>query len=93
MPSKPVVVASTSGLHARPAKIFTLAAKEAGLPVTVSFNGRTVNAASILSIMSLGVDKGHEVIVGIDDDEGDPDQVQAALDRLVSLLELDLDTV
>jgi phosphocarrier protein len=82
MPERTAVVASRIGLHARPASLVSLAAAGTGVPVQIAAHGRSVNAASILGILSLDVSHGDEVIVSADD--------QAAVDKLIELLERDL---
>ncbi|PZQ91578.1 MAG: HPr family phosphocarrier protein [Leifsonia xyli] len=84
MPERTVVVASSVGLHARPAALFSQAAAQAAAPVTLTAaSGRTVNAASILGVLSLGIDHGERVTLASDD--------AATLDELVTMLERDLD--
>ena len=82
MPERTTVVASKIGLHARPASLVSLAAAGTGVPVQLAAHGRSVNAASILGILSLDVSHGDEVTVTADD--------QAAVDALIALLERDL---
>jgi phosphocarrier protein len=87
VPERTAIVASKVGLHARPAAVFVKAASEAPVPVTIrKKDGAAVNAASILSIMTLGVSHGDEVVLAA---EGDG--AGAALDALARLLEQDLD--
>jgi phosphocarrier protein len=87
MPERTVTVASSVGLHARPASLFSQAAAKAGIPVTLtSAAGKSVNAASILGVLSLGVGHGETVTLSSDAEGAD-----AALDELVALLETDLD--
>lgn len=87
MAERSVVVASKIGLHARPAAIFTKAAAGAGVPVTVrKGDGEPVNAASILSVLGLGVGHGDEITLSADGPDAD-----SALDALVELLATDLD--
>jgi phosphocarrier protein len=89
MPSRTVTVASRVGLHARPAALFTQAAAATGVAVTIAKSGgAAVNAASILSVLGLGVGSGEEVVLSADGDGAD-----AALDGLVALLSTDLDAV
>ncbi|MFT4285985.1 MAG: HPr family phosphocarrier protein [Protaetiibacter sp.] len=84
MPERTVVVASTVGLHARPAALFSQAAAQAPAPVTLTAaSGRSVNAASILGVLSLGIDHGERVTLVSDDAD--------TLDALVAMLERDLD--
>jgi phosphocarrier protein HPr len=87
MPERKVTVASSVGLHARPASLFSQAAAKTGVPVTLtSAAGKSVNAASILGVLSLGIGSGEEVTLASDADGSD-----AALDELVALLSRDLD--
>lgn len=87
MPERTVVVASSVGLHARPAALFSQAAAKAGVPVTITVpSGRTVNAASILGVLSLGVGCGQEVVLAAEGAGAD-----AALDELAAMLARDLE--
>jgi phosphocarrier protein HPr len=86
VPSRTVVVASAHGLHARPAAIFTQAAAKAGVPVNIAKGGRSVNAASILGVISLGIDHGDEVELSV---EGEG--AEQVLDELSGLLTTDHD--
>jgi phosphocarrier protein len=87
MPTKTVTVASSVGLHARPASLFAQAAAKVGVPVTLtSAAGKSVNAASILGVLSLGIGHGEEVTLSA---EGDG--AEAALDSLAEVLNTDLD--
>jgi phosphocarrier protein HPr len=87
MPERTITVASSVGLHARPASLFSQAAAKAGLPVTLTnAAGKTVNAASILGVLSLGIGHGENVVIAADGDGADE-----ALDSLAELLNTDLD--
>ena len=56
--SRTVRIGSSHGLHARPAKLFAQAAKEAGIPITIAKDsGSPVNAASILGVIALGLEQ------------------------------------
>ena len=60
--TRTVRIGSSNGLHARPAKLLAQAAKDSGLPVTISKgSGAPVNAASSLGVISLGAEKGDYV--------------------------------
>ena len=68
MPSQVVTVASTVGLHARPASLLIKAASAAGVPVTIGRVGEAaVNAASMLSVLALGAKHGEELEITVDD--------------------------
>lgn len=87
MVERTVQVASSKGLHARPASLFSQAASKTGAKVTLTTSaGKSVNAASILGVLSLGINHGDEVVVATDGDNA-----EAALDELAALLETDLD--
>lgn len=83
MAERTVTVESSHGLHARPASLFTQAAAKASSPVTIAKGDKQVNAASILSVISLGVSKGDQVVLVSDD--------ESALDELEQLLATDHD--
>jgi len=79
-------IGSSHGLHARPAKLFTQAAAASGATVTIAKGDKSVNAASILGVISLGVDHGDEVTLTV---EGDGEE--RILDELEELLVTDQD--
>ena len=81
MPERTVIVASSHGLHARPAALFTQAAAKAGIPVKVTKGDRSVDATSILGVISLGIDNGDEVLLAADGEGADE-----ALDALEKML-------
>lgn len=87
MSERTVEVASSVGLHARPASLFAQAAAKTGVPVTLtSAAGKSVNAASILGVLSLGIGHGEKVTIASEGEGSDE-----ALDVLAQLLETDLD--
>lgn len=87
MAERHATIASSSGLHARPAKLFVNAVKDTGIPITIAVDGGPdLNAGSILSLMGLGASQGTVVTL-----KSDADGAEAALDELVALLETDLD--
>jgi phosphocarrier protein len=87
MSERTITVASSVGLHARPASLFAQAAAKTGVAVTLtSAAGKTVNAASILGVLSLGIGHGETVTIAAEGDGAD-----AALDTLAEVLNTDLD--
>jgi len=92
MTERNATIASRVGLHARPAAIFAEAAGEFDLEITIARLGEpedeAMDAASILSLMSLGASHGEVVVLRAEGDGAD-----AALDRLVQILETDHDAV
>jgi len=87
MSQRNVTIASSVGLHARPAALFVQAATATGLPVQISRGGEEpVDARSILGVMALGAKHGEEVVLTAEGEGAD-----AALEVLVTLLSRDLD--
>ncbi|MET3809961.1 HPr family phosphocarrier protein [Arthrobacter sp. UYEF3] len=91
MTERNATIASRVGLHARPAAIFAEAAGEFdNLDITIARLGEpedeAMAAASILSLMSLGASHGEVVVLRAQGEGAD-----AALDRLVQILETDHD--
>ncbi|MEU6717141.1 HPr family phosphocarrier protein [Nonomuraea sp. NPDC046802] len=86
MARRTVAVASASGLHARPAKLFVQAATRLEVPVTVRLGEKAVPAKSMLGVLSLGAVRGTEVTL-----EADGPGAEEALDTLAALLSRDLD--
>ena len=78
MPSRIVAVGSRVGLHARPASVLVKAAAGAGVPVTIGRVGeKAVNAASMLSVLALGVKQGEEIEVTVADAPNADDVLEA----------------
>lgn len=85
--TRTAVIASTSGLHARPAALFVQAVAATGLPITVAKAGSDpVDAHSILLVMALGAKYGETVTL-----TAEGEGAAEALDSLVELLGRDLD--
>ena len=76
-----VKVTNKSGIHARPASVFVQTAAKFKSKVTVTAKGKTVDAKSILMIMSLGLTQGTELTISAEGDDA-----QAALDALTGLI-------
>ncbi|MHB9863410.1 HPr family phosphocarrier protein [Streptomyces sp. YIM S03343] len=88
MASRTVAIASSVGLHARPASVFVQAASATGLPVKIAkAGGVPVDARSIIMVMALGAKHLDEVEL-----TAEGEGAVAALDSLVALLSQDLET-
>ena len=85
--TRTATIASSVGLHARPAALFVQAAGATGADITIARPGEEpVDATSILGVMALGAKHGEDVeLTATGDNPG------AALDSLVDLLSQDLD--
>ncbi|HEY0186287.1 MAG TPA: HPr family phosphocarrier protein [Cellulomonas sp.] len=89
MPRRRARVATTTGLHARPAALLTRRVAEGGHPVQIAREGQpAVDASSILMVMGLKLAHGEEVELSSPSDDAEP-----LLDELAALLATDLDLV
>ena len=82
MYDKDVLVQNQVGLHARPATFFIQKANEFKSSIWVEKDERSVNAKSLLGVLSLGIVGGTKIRIiadGTDD--------KAAVDSLVDLVE------
>ncbi|MEE1619397.1 HPr family phosphocarrier protein [Brachybacterium sp. J153] len=87
MAERTVTIASASGLHARPATIFSKAAGEQPAQVTIEkVGGNPVPAASMLMLMTLGAGNGDQVVL-----RAEGEGAEESLKALGDLLETDLD--
>ena len=74
-------IENKTGIHARPASVFVQKASSFKSKVQLKAKGKTVDAKSILMIMSMGLVKGTEITICADGpDEAD---AVAALKKLV----------
>ena len=84
MPKVEVQVNHKVGLHARPASLFVKQAAKFPCNIAVcnlSGDGKRVNAKSILSVLTLGVQQGHRVEI-----EAEGEQAVEALQALEKLI-------
>jgi phosphocarrier protein HPr len=86
MADRSVTIASAHGLHARPASLFVQAVTNSGLSVELSKGDKKINAASILGVISLGIQHGDEVTLSTVGDNA-----ETVLDDLSAFLGTDHD--
>ena len=80
-------IAHEVGLHARPAAMLVKAVSASGKKVLISRVGhKSVNAASMLSVLSLGLKQGEEIEISIEEDD-----TQSLMDELIKLITTALD--
>lgn len=78
-----ITITAAAGLHARPAAEFVRLASAYAGAVVVRASGRSpIDGASILGIMTLGVDRGESIVVSVDGHGA-----EALLDRLEAVLD------
>jgi phosphocarrier protein len=76
-----VVIANKAGIHARPASMLVQAATKFQSKIKLAAKGKTIDAKSILMIMSLGLVKGTEVVISAEG--ADADAAVKAIKELV----------
>ncbi len=71
-----------SGIHARPAGLLVKEAKKYESTITISANGKNVNAAKLMAVMSLGVKCGQTIDVSVEgaDEDGAASGMQTFLE-------------
>jgi phosphocarrier protein len=77
-----IKVQNEDGLHARPAGILAKAVSQFTSKVELSVSGKKINAKSIMSIMSLGLKGGDEILFSAEGDDA-----VSALDQIKKLFE------
>jgi len=84
MVERVVVVQLKSGLLARPAALFVQEANRFRADTFVEKDGKSVNAKSIMGIMSLAIGRGQEITI-----RADGTDAALAVERLVAMIERD----
>ncbi len=78
---KEINVKNPQGLHARPAALFVQIVSKYDSVVTIQGDGEKVNGKSIMGILTLGAQKGSDVII-----EAEGEDAQEVLEELETLL-------
>ncbi|MCF8563859.1 HPr family phosphocarrier protein [Alicyclobacillus tolerans] len=81
MVEQTAVVQLRTGLLARPAALFVQEANRFSSDIFVEKDGKSVNAKSIMGIMSLAIAHGQEIVV-----KADGSDAQLAVQKLVEML-------
>lgn len=82
MKSIQLTIENKVGLHARPATLFVQAAQKHKAGITVTYQGKTVNAKSLLGLLALGVTQNAVITVAADGSDE-----EEALNALAALIE------
>ena len=82
MPKIKLTVNHEVGLHARPASMFVQTAAKFNSDIEVSHGEVTVNAKSILAVLTLGAHQGSEIVIEAEGD--DAEEALKALETLVN---------
>lgn len=81
MQSRNVKIINKLGMHARPAALVTKTANLFSCKITITKNGKTIDAKSILAVMGIAAKCGDEITITADGAGED-----AALESIVSLV-------
>lgn len=81
-----IIIKNQVGLHARPATLFVQMAQKHQAEISITYDGKTVNAKSLLGLLSLGVVKDAVITVAA---SGNDEIV--ALGALTALIERNFD--
>ncbi|MEJ2412613.1 MAG: HPr family phosphocarrier protein [Anaerolineales bacterium] len=82
MPEIKLTVNHKVGLHARPASVFVQTAARFNSDIEVTHGDNTVNAKSILAVLTLGAHQGSEIIIKAEGE--DAEDALKALEELVN---------
>lgn len=82
MKEKAFVITNKTGLHARPASIFVKKASSFKSKVNLIKGNQTIDAKSIISLLSLGAGKGDQITIVT---EGEDEEI--AMQELINILE------
>lgn len=77
-----LVVRHEVGLHARPAALFVRAAAQFPCTISITKDEKTVNAKSIISVLSLGVGQSDAITL-----QAEGERAEEALHTLIRLIE------
>lgn len=58
---KNIKILNETGIHARPAALLAKTAAQFSSDINIEFNGKTINAKSIMSILSTGLKNGDDI--------------------------------
>lgn len=81
MTKRNILVKLESGLEARPVALLVQEASKYESSIYIEYEGKRVNAKSIMGVMSLGLDAGEELVV-----EADGADEQTAVDNIEKFL-------
>lgn len=79
-----VTVTNPTGFHARPAALVVAQAAKSKSKVSILYNGKTINAKSMLSVLGGGIRAGAQIVVAVDGE--DEQQTLTALCELIASL-------
>ena len=81
MIQREITVTNPTGFHARPAALLVAQAAKSKSKVNILYNGKTINAKSLLNVLGGGIRSGAQIVVAVDgEDEG------TTLDALCNLI-------
>ncbi|MFP4021336.1 MAG: HPr family phosphocarrier protein [Halanaerobium sp.] len=82
---KTVQIRNKTGMHAKPAAEFTKKVSQYTSKISVTFEGKEVNAKDVMAVMGLGVSKGNKVTIKAEGEDS-----QTAVKEIVEFIEKDM---
>ena len=87
MTQETITIENKTGIHARPASVFVQTATKFKSKVQIKAKGKTVDAKSILMIMSMGLVKGTEITI-VADGPDEKNEIKEAAQKMKALKDL-----
>lgn len=81
MIQREVTVTNSTGFHARPAALLVAQAAKSKAKVNILYNGKTINAKSLLNVLGGGIRNGAQIVVAVDGEDE-----QATLEAMCNLI-------
>ena len=86
MVQREITVTNPTGFHARPAALVVAQAAKSKSKVNILFNGKTINAKSLLNILGGGIRTGAQIVVVVEG-EDEQETLAAMCDLITGLAE------
>ena len=86
MVQREITVTNPTGFHARPAALVVAQAAKSKSKVNLLFNGKTINAKSLLNILGGGIRSGAQIVVVVEG-EDEQETLTAMCDLITGLAE------
>ncbi|MCC3145834.1 HPr family phosphocarrier protein [Halanaerobium sp. Z-7514] len=82
---KEVKIRNKTGMHAKPAADFVKKVNQYSPAVSVSFEGKEVNAKDVMALMGLGVAKGNQITI-----KAEGDNAKTIVEEIIAFVENDM---
>ncbi|RQD78769.1 MAG: HPr family phosphocarrier protein [Halanaerobium sp. MSAO_Bac5] len=82
---KEVKIRNKTGMHAKPAADFVKKVNQYSSAISVSFDGKEVNAKDVMALMGLGVAKGNQITI-----KAEGDNAKTIVEEIITFVENDM---